>query len=112
MAEWDLGLIPLSGVYDNRRSWIKTLEFTLMGIPWIGTKAAPTEELAAYGTRVKNSSYDWKSAIYSIMDHYQEAKDKVDSGLEFAMAQDIDKNIDKILSTYQEIYNKVKGEIV
>jgi hypothetical protein len=108
-AGWDLGLVPLAGEYDNRRSWIKSLEYTLMGIPWVGTKAPPTEELADYGTRVKNTSFDWKKAINYAIDNYAEAKARVVSGFEFAMAQDVDANVQKILELYQTIYEKVKG---
>jgi len=107
-ATWDLGLVPLAGEYDNRRSWIKSLEYTLMGIPWIGTKAPPTEELADYGTRVKNTSFDWKRAINYAIDNYSEVKAKVVEGFEFAMAQDVDANVQKILEVYQTIYQKVK----
>jgi len=108
LADYDLGLIPLSGQYDDRRSWIKSLEYTLMGIPWIGSKCTPTEELAAYGTRVKNIPTAWVKAIEQVIEDYDTAKAQVDSGIEFALAQDIEKNVPNIINIYQSIINKVK----
>jgi len=110
LVEYDLGLIPLSGAYDDRRSWIKALEFTLMGIPWVGSKMIPTEDFADYGTRVKNVPTVWAKAIEAIIENYDAAKAKVDSGMELAMSKDIDKNVPNIIQMYKDIYKKARGE--
>jgi predicted protein tyrosine phosphatase len=108
LADYDLGLIPLTGPYDDRRSWIKALEYTLMGIPWVGSKMIPTEEFADYGTRIKNIPTAWVKAIEDIILNYDVAKAKVDAGMELAMSKDIVKNVPNILGMYQSIINKAK----
>jgi hypothetical protein len=35
LASWECCLIPISGEYDLRRSWIKALECCLVGTPWL-----------------------------------------------------------------------------
>jgi hypothetical protein len=105
---FDIGLIPLAPKYDYRRSWVKSLEYTLMGIPWIGTKCPATSELEPYGTTVVNSSAAWRRAIQKAIDDYGTHKEKVDSGFQFACEQDIKANVLKIIETYGKIGSTTK----
>lgn len=108
LAEYDLGLIPLYGKYDDRRSWIKTLEYTLMGIPWIGTKMTPTEELKNYGTRIKNTESAWINAIEDAIVNYNSHMELVSAGFDYAMAQDSLTNAPNIIHTYEVISDNAK----
>lgn len=105
LSQFDIGVIPLSGRYDKRRSWIKALEYTLMGIPWIGTKGPSYEPLEEYGTLIHNSYQNWKKGLWDIIENYDEYKAKVDAGFEFAMAQDVKTNAQNMIDTYAEIAN-------
>lgn len=110
LATLDIGLIPLVGRYDARRSWIKSLEYTLMGIPWIGTKAPPTDELAEYGYQTANSVDAWANNIKHVIDNYDEALNKVNAGFEVANKANANRHTQELLNTYIEIYRSVKGE--
>lgn len=110
VANFDIGLAPLHGVYDNRRSWIKPLEYMLLNIPWVASDFDAYEELKPYGKIIKNTSDEWETAILDIIDHYDDYKKKVmGEPHEFALAQDANKNVNQILSVYAEIAEKNCG---
>lgn len=110
LATYNIGLIPLAGQYDRRRSFIKTLEYTLMGIPWIGTNYEPTSEFAEYGTIIENSPKNWCSAILEVANNYAHYKEKVLAGKEFALSWDIKKNTKKIMDQMERIYNETRDQ--
>lgn len=58
----DVGLAPLYGEYDRRRSWIKAAEYSVMGIPWIGTDSEPTRGFET-GLLVNNTVDEWYAAL-------------------------------------------------
>lgn len=64
---FDIGVAPLFGVYDQRRSWIKTLEYGLAGVPWVATDGEPYKDHAHLGRMVKNSASEWEYQIESII---------------------------------------------
>jgi hypothetical protein len=111
LTKFDIGLVPLVGKYDARRSWIKTLEYTLMGIPWVGTKAPPTEELAEFGRRASNSVASWEREIQAVIDDMEAACIQVDAGFETAMKADVNSHTLVLLKTYEDIYKTVKGDL-
>lgn len=74
LSHFDIGLIPLYGEYDRRRSWIKTAEYSVLGVPWIGTDFEPNQDVNT-GTRVKNTAEEWYKAIKFYLDNYAEVRD-------------------------------------
>ena len=66
VATFHLGLAPLAGEYDKRRSNLKTLEYGMVGVPWIATDDAPYQESAG-GILVKNKTKEWVRAIESLI---------------------------------------------
>jgi len=102
----DIGLAPLASEFDRRRSRIKVLEYMIMKTPWIATNFETYEELGDYGTLVDNSVDNWKTALVDMIENIEDAR-KLANGkaYEFAAEQTYDKNIDKLLATYQEIIN-------
>jgi len=42
--------------YDERRSWLKGVEYLCAGVPWLGTRSATYSELMYHGTMVENSA--------------------------------------------------------
>lgn len=46
--------------YDERRSWLKGIEYMAAGVPWLATRSATYEGIARHGTMVENSSDDPK----------------------------------------------------
>ena len=43
---FDIGLAPLFGIYDQRRSWLKGIEYALAGVPWVGTEGETYKDLS------------------------------------------------------------------
>lgn len=111
LATFDIGLIPLAGSYDEHRSWIKSLEYTLMGIPWIGTRSASTTHFAAYGTLVPNKYQQWTAALEKTIRNYSNALSKVKEGKLLAVSCDLMLNVPYIVNKYAEIYNEVSRKI-
>ena len=81
LSHIDIGLIPLYGEYDRRRSWIKTAEFGVMGIPWIGSDMEPTWD-AKGGCRVENTAEAWYDALKFHVDHYADVKEAAERSVE------------------------------
>ncbi len=104
LASFDIGLAPLHGAYDQRRSWIKALEYMAMKIPWVGTQGAPYHDLAAYGWLVPNDPAAWEHALRTIIDHLEEyrARAALEPYLQGLMLS-VDVNVDRILATYEDI---------
>jgi len=64
---FDIGVAPLYGIYDQRRSWIKALEYNLAGVPWVGTTGEPYRDLAHTGYVIENSAANWYNALARII---------------------------------------------
>lgn len=110
LRTFDVGLIPLSGNYDRRRSPIKVLEYGLMDIPWIGSEHPALKDYACYGRLVPNGPKAWERMILDTIasiGHPVQAE-RIASAHHFALSQSIDENVDTLLGTYQEIANAVQ----
>jgi glycosyltransferase involved in cell wall biosynthesis len=107
LSNFDIGLAPLQGLYDDRRSWIKVLEYMVMKIPWVASAGAAYQELSEYGRLVKNTPKNWESAILEMVDHLAEAREIArGKSYQYGIAQDVNSNVDAIVNIYQDI---VKG---
>ena len=60
---FDIGVAPLYGIYDQRRSWIKGLEYMLGKVPWIATGGETYRDLARFGRLLPNSVEGWLDAL-------------------------------------------------
>lgn len=103
LARFDIGIIPLDGVYDEMRSWLKPLEYALMGIPWIGTRNRMTEEFAHQGILVDNKTDQWYNAIMSVVENYDTTRTLFRQHQQWAEDQDIARNVGNLISRYEEI---------
>ena len=104
----DIGLVPLQGDYDLRTSSISLLEFMLSKIPWIATDIASLRQFSSYGLLTQNISADWEQAITGTVDQLVARRKKAagDAFL-YALSQDVNGNIDKVLKLYTNILNQV-----
>lgn len=104
----DIGLAPLAGEYDKRRSWIKGLEYMALKIPWIGTDYPTYSELREYGLMTDNGSRNWQDAISEMIENYEKYKELADTAAyDFAMEQSSEKNIEKVtLALYQRMIDE------
>jgi len=103
----DIGLAPLSGEYDKRRSWIKALEYMALKVPWIATNYPTYDELHDYGTMTENGYKNWEDTISNMIENYSEAKEKADTiAYKFALNQSSEENVVKVtLPLYQKLLN-------
>ena len=103
----DIALAPLATEYDKRRSWVKVLEYMALEIPWIATNFPPYQDLGEYGILVENSVEKWEQALEYMIDNLEFYKtDIAKKGLEFALTQTYDNNIEKTIEIYQENIEK------
>ena len=102
LVNFDLGLIPVAGDFDARRSWLKPLEYSLCSVPWIASKSPAYADLTGYGAFVDNTPDAWAAAIE---EHLAIGPDPagVKAARDFAAAQDIDRNVEKIINAYAEL---------
>jgi len=110
LAEFDIGLIPLAGEYDQRRSWIKPLEYATMGIPWVGSRNRMTEEFGTMGTLVRNKTYDWYEALTDVIDNIQARREAMFPWMHWAEEQDIHANVNNLVATYQKIIDLARRD--
>lgn len=107
LANFDVGLVPAAGEFDARRSWIKPLEYSLLGIPWIASKCPAYEGLEDYGTFVDNTPDAWAAALADLLDNGPWL-DRVHRARLWALSQDISLHVDDIVKAYKSIKPTVK----
>lgn len=110
LAEYDIGLAPLSGAYDDRRSWIKVLEYMVMKIPWVATDSPAYSELRSFGWLVKNNPGAWERVLLDMIDHIDDYKSEAarDPYL-YGIAQNIDEHVEEIVSMYRNVMERTVG---
>lgn len=74
VASFDIGIAPLAGDYDRRRSWIKVMEYALAGVPCAFTDYEPYEDLRDLGVPVENSPEAWYAALNGLLNNLEEAR--------------------------------------
>lgn len=107
LLKLDIGLIPVYGDYDLRLSRINLLEFMISKTPWIASSQSSFREFARYGCLVNNSADGWETAILKAMDTIDSLKTWASGEpFLFALSQDVNENIDKVLKLFTYILNK------
>lgn len=100
----DLGIAPADGEYDIRMGSFNVMEFMVMKIPWAASNTLPYRDLGRYGWLVPNSINNWESSLIELIDHLNAYRaEAVGEPFLFALSQDINENIFKVLETYQSI---------
>jgi glycosyltransferase involved in cell wall biosynthesis len=110
LAQIDIGLAPLFGEFDQRRSWIKAAEYMAMRIPWVGSKGAPYADLQEFGTLVDKTPEDWAAALLRVLDNLPSYQALADGpGALQAQMMGVDLNAERILMIYEEILDLDQG---
>ena len=111
LAQYDIGLAPLFGAYDERRSWIKVLEYMVMKIPWVASDGPPYQELRPFGWLVPNTPQAWERVLLDIVDHFDEYKrEAAGEPYLYSLSKNVDENVDHILAVYSEIAARVQDQ--
>ena len=111
---FDIGVAPLYGMYDQRRSWIKSLEYGLAGTPWIATDGEVYSNFTGYGKLVKGGVTNWFNAISSTIDNLYVLQQKSESLVSYYQqyfAVNQMKTFGKIYSSIIENYKADYGSL-
>ena len=98
----DIGVIPLCGEYDRRRSWIKTLEYTILGIPWIGSNMEPNRDIKT-GMLIDNTVDAWHRALTIYLSDLDRFKEQAKENMAIGEALTVDNNVDNLLKLFSKI---------
>lgn len=107
---FDIGVAPLFGIYDQRRSWIKGIEYSLAGVPWVGTAGEVYRDVADTGILAPNGADAWEIAIEKIISNLQAEQATMEARIPEARQRFlVDNNLDKFETTYRQIINDFQG---
>lgn len=102
LSRFDIGLAPLFGEYDRRRSWIKSLEFTTMGIPWIGSDMEPNQELET-GLLAKNTPESWYENMTFAINNLESMKQIAASNQKIGLENSVYNRVDTLMALFSDI---------
>jgi len=100
---FDIGVAPLFGPYDQRRSWIKGLEYLHAGVPWIGTVGEPYNELSSLGTLIENSARNWEYVLHDMIIGLEQKQAIADERIELSKQFFVDNQIE----TYEKVFKRI-----
>jgi hypothetical protein len=84
----DIGLCPLAGEYDKRRSWIKAMEYLAVKVPFIATNYITYDEFHDYGLMTENGYKGWEDSLEKMLAEYPKYKEIAETtGYAFAESQ-------------------------
>jgi glycosyltransferase involved in cell wall biosynthesis len=120
ISTFDIGLAPLDTrpldppwregapvvAYDERRSWLKAVEYLCAGVPWVASRSATYDDLRRYGTVVENTADGWFGALDYAVRNLSERKAEAWHRRKWAMRQlTFESNIDQ----YGKIFERIAG---
>lgn len=107
-AQFDVGLAPLAGAYDERRSWLKPLEYMACGVPWIASDFPNYRELGAYGVLVRNTPDDWERAILERLERLSDCQAQaLLAPRERARAECADQHVNALIAMFTQAQAEV-----
>jgi hypothetical protein len=113
LCQFDIGLAPLAGNYDDRRSWVRVLEYMVMKIPWVASTSPAYHELSPFGWMVKNDPSDWEAMLLDMVDHLGDYRaEAAGEPYFYGIGQSIDDNIDQVLNTYASIGKRPSSQSI
>ena len=106
LSSYDIGLAPMEGEFDARRSWVKVLEYMAVKTPWIASRSPAYQELEAYGQLVKNTAEAWEKALLNTVDHIQDFRRQAGGEpYQFALNQSAENNVDHMIEIFRSLIN-------
>jgi glycosyltransferase involved in cell wall biosynthesis len=110
LREFNIGLAPLSGEFDRRRSWLKVLEYAYMGIPCVATASEPYEDFVGSVALVSNEPEAWEAELHHWVTHlHQPGLHRLtDEAKKMAEAATIEKGV----ALYVDALEAIKGGVM
>jgi len=106
---FDIGVAPLFSPYEQRRSWLKGLEYLLAGVPWVGTTGEPYREMEQLGTLIQNGENNWEEAIEAKIGHLNEEQEMAEQLVPAAQQNFF---VDNRLDVFSEAYSRIQQDFV
>ena len=99
--------------YDERRSWLKAVEYVCAGVPFIATRSATYEGLARFGAMVENAGEDsttrrdnWIRVLSDAITNVQSRKRLAAEKKVYALKKfTMEANVQTFIETYERIGN-------
>jgi len=90
--------------YDERRSWLKLVEYLCAGVPFVATRCASYAELGRHGKLVDNMPDDWYAGLKSRVDSIALFKEEAWKARRWALKRlTIENNADRLIALYDRI---------
>ena len=110
VKSFDVGVAPLYGPYDQRRSWIKGIEYLHAGVPWVGTIGEPYSELSNLGILIENGAENWERTIRGLIKNLDKNHEIAEERIEASRELHADNQIDTIIKVFKKIIRDFKDE--
>ena len=106
---WKEGEVKWEGgeySYDERRSWLKGVEYLCAGVPWLGTKCATYIDLERHGVLVENGEENWYRALTDMIDNIGARKVLANDKRKWALKKyTMEGNVNEYAAVYERIAN-------
>ena len=115
LMHYDIGLAPLAGDYDDRRSNLKVAEYLMAGLPFVATRSPVYEDFwkANSGRWAQHGhlpeTYDeriesWYESMIDVVDNLGKYRKRAAKNIKtYGDRYDVDNQADTIISVYQKI---------
>jgi len=108
IPEFDIAYVPLAGDYDDRRSWIKVLESSAQGVPWVAVNHPPYYGCKG-GYLIEDRISEWVIHLGKLIESKALRLDLGAQGRSWARKQGIDARIEKRLGLYGRLFGQLKA---
>lgn len=104
VKSFDIGVAPLFGIYDQRRSWIKGIEYSLAGVPWVGTDGEVYRDIGDTGALVPNGVDAWEAALESKIANLKREQEVQEARIPEAQQRFL---VDNNLHVFEQVYRQI-----
>ncbi len=101
---FDIGVAPLFSPYEQRRSWLKGIEYLLAGVPWIGTEGEPYRDIEKLGTLIENGEDSWEASIEEKIKNLEAEQEEAEQLIPVAQQGFL---VDNQLDVFSEMYTQI-----
>ena len=97
--------------YDERRSWLKGVEYLCAGVPWLGTKCATYIDLERHGVLVENGEENWYRALTDMINNIGARKVLANDKRKWALKKyTMEGNVNEYAAVYERIANMKRAK--
>lgn len=111
VRSFDIGVAPLYGPYDQRRSWNKVVENALAGNPTIASLGEPYYATSHLANLIENSVDNWVAGLSHAIENLADAQ-AISAGLiPKAQYYFVDNHLDIIYDTFNKIISSFHARV-